>query len=308
MPPLIEMDRHMKPLRILFTFTLIIGQPLAISQTLQPWMSPEVSNAWSAGYKGQNTTITFVDDIQSNTKYYGNFNGTRQYQQHGKWTSEESNLIAPSATIQVQDFSNNGSVSLASRGLNVVNLSYAMYARTGYSLNQLSWANREGSVISYANSGAAVISKAAGNDYGTAVGKGNGQGQTDYFNTALINTRTAIFVGALNKNGTTSSKANIANYSNVAGSNATVQQKFLVVGVTGGNDANNKLYGTSFAAPVISGYAAVLGSKFTSANATQITNQLLNTARTDTINNYNANTYGRGEASLTRALAPVSIR
>ncbi|TIT08725.1 MAG: peptidase S8 and S53 subtilisin kexin sedolisin, partial [Mesorhizobium sp.] len=41
---------------------------------------------------------------------------------------------------------------------------------------------------------------------------------------------------------------------------------------------------------------------------TQITNQLLNTARTDTLLNYNASVYGKGEASLSRALAPASIR
>ena len=56
------------------------------------------------------------------------------------------------------------------------------------------------------------------------------------------------------------------------------------------------------------GYAAVLGSKFSTATATQITNQLLNTARQDTVKNYSAGVYGRGEASLSRALAPVSIR
>jgi len=39
-----------------------------------------------------------------------------------------------------------------------------------------------------------------------------------------------------------------------------------------------------------------------------IANQLLNTARTDTVTGYNAAIYGRGEASLTRALAPASIR
>jgi subtilisin family serine protease len=66
--------------------------------------------------------------------------------------------------------------------------------------------------------------------------------------------------------------------------------------------------GTSFAAPIVSGYAAIVGSKFTSASATAVANQLLNTARTDTVTGYHASIYGRGEASLTRALAPASIR
>ncbi len=68
------------------------------------------------------------------------------------------------------------------------------------------------------------------------------------------------------------------------------------------------LYGTSFAAPVIAGYASILGSKFKSASATQITNQLLSTARTDTILNYSPDIHGVGEASLSRALAPASIK
>ena len=87
-----------------------------------------------------------------------------------------------------------------------------------------------------------------------------------------------------------------------------MQSKFLVVGVTGGNDAYYKLYGTSFAAPVIAGYSAILGSKFTTADATKISNQLLATARTDTIANYSASIHGKGEASIARALAPVSIK
>ena len=113
------------------------------------------------------------------------------------------------------------------------------------------------------------------------------------------------FVGALDRNGTTTNKANLAYYSNYAGADSKVQNNFLVVGVRG--DLTG-LYGTSFAAPVITGYASVLGSKFTSATPTQITNQLLTTARQDTINNYSAAVYGRGEASITRALAPVSIK
>ena len=57
----------------------------------------------------------------------------------------------------------------------------------------------------------------------------------------------------------------------------------------------------------ISGYAAILGSKFTTATPTQIVNRLLSTARKDTLLNYNAATYGMGEASLANAVAPNKI-
>ena len=84
-----------------------------------------------------------------------------------------------------------------------------------------------------------------------------------------------------------------------------IQKQFLVVGVEG---SKTGLYGTSFAAPVITGYSAILASKFTSATPTQVANQLLSTAHKDTVANYTAARYGQGEASLTRALAPVAIR
>jgi subtilisin family serine protease len=183
-----------------------------------------------------------------------------------------------------------------------------MTANSGLRANQIGWSAREQSIINYANNGSAVISKAAGNDYGTAVGSANSSGKVDYLNSALVGSKSAIFVGSLDKNGTTTSKANIASYSNVAGANTAVQNKFLVVGVTGGNNIFHPIYGTSFAAPIVSGYAAILGSKFTSADATKISNQLLATARTDTIANYNASIHGKGEASIARALAPVSIK
>jgi subtilisin family serine protease len=83
------------------------------------------------------------------------------------------------------------------------------------------------------------------------------------------------------------------------------QRNVLVVGVV---ESAALARGTSFAAPIIAGYAAILGSKFTTANATAVTNQLFDTARTDTVVGYNPATYGRGEASISRALAPSSIR
>src|SRR3569833_2171594 len=43
--------------------------PLAI----QSWMSPDVGAAWAAGYKGQGTTVTVVDDFTSSSKFSGTF-------------------------------------------------------------------------------------------------------------------------------------------------------------------------------------------------------------------------------------------
>jgi subtilisin family serine protease len=214
--------------------------------------------------------------------------------------------VAYSATINRQDFNTgrNTSVPLAKTGLNVINASYGMYLPGSYINYNFSYGAEETSMINYAKGGNAIIVKAAGND-GINMGTVNTSGNFDALNKSLKGLPTTIYAGALSTNGTTASPASMASYSNKAGTDVTTQKQFLVVGV---DSSKMGIAGTSFATPIISGYAAILGSKFATATPTAITNQLLNTARTDTVKNYNAAVYGRGEASLTRALAPVSIK
>lgn len=270
--------------------------------TLYSWMSSEISDAWRQGFQGQGTRITIVDDFSSNWGIWGDLGTGTQLLRHGEWVRLEAGMIAPSATLASHDFFSGRAVSLGRNQLNVLNLSYGMFARAG--LTSVRWGRQELSIISYARDGSAVVVKAAGND-AVAVGEINGDGLVDYLNRDLIGAQSAIFVGALDRNGTAADLAEMAWYSNFAGTDPVVQRQFLSVGVLG--DLTG-LYGTSFAAPIVSGYAAVLGSKFTDASATQITNQLLSTARTDTIFGYDPNVHGRGEASISRALAPASIR
>jgi subtilisin family serine protease len=267
------------------------------------WMSPEIVGAWEQGYFGQGTALTAVDDFRSNSRFRGDLGDGRTRKRHGEWVLDQAGMIAPSASLYAHDFSSGRSVSLRS-GLNTLNLSYGMMASAGLNVNAIGWSAQESSIIGYARDGRAVVVKAAGND-NVAIGGTNSGGQVDYLNLALVGTQSVLFVGALNGNGTTSSRTSKAWYSNFAGSNTDVQDRFLMVGVRGDL---TELYGTSFAAPIVSGYAAVLGSKFTSATPTQIANQLLSTARTDTISGYNRAIHGRGEASIQRALAPVSIQ
>lgn len=265
------------------------------------WMSPEIKDAWSSGFKGQGTTITSVDDFNSRNRIRGNLGDGSMRLRHGEWVDKQSGMIAPDASRAKHDFNSGKKVNLAAGRLNAVNLSYGMFAQDGFT--SVRWSAQESSIISYAKNGDAVVVKAAGND-AVAVGAANSDGLVDYLNRDLIGATSAIFVGALDRNGTTGNLANLASYSNFAGTNKTVQDQFLSVGVRG--DLTG-LYGTSFAAPVVSGYASVLGSKFKDATPAKIANQLLNTARTDTISGYNAARHGRGEASITRALAPASI-
>lgn len=269
---------------------------------LQGWMHTDLGPAWAQGYKGQGITVKVVDDFASSTTYGGNLGDGSMSQRHGEWTLKEASMVAPSATFKTHDLGNTSSVSL-SRGLNVLNASYGTYGPAGLNTSTLAFTPRDNSIISYAGSGSAVVSKAAGND-SVPIGSAGALG-VDYLNLALRGRASAIYVGALNNNGSTTAPASLASYSNTPGTDAVVQNQFLVVGVDG---SQTGLYGTSFAAPVVSGYAAIVGSKFTRATASQISNQLLNTARQDTIANYSAALHGRGEASLSRALAPLSIK
>jgi subtilisin family serine protease len=288
------------------SFSELRRAPPAIRIARQPplyaWMNPEIADAWRQGFRGQRTQITIVDDFTSRNRDWGILGPRPQILRHGEWVRQQAGMIAPSATLASHDFHSDRAVRLGRNQLQIVNLSYGMFAQSGF--GSVRWGPQEGSIIAYAHSGAAVIVKAAGND-SVAIGAPNRNGFMDYLNRDLIGAQAAIFVGALDRNGSVSDPARLTWYSNFAGSNLDVQDQFLSVGVRG--DLTG-LYGTSFAAPIVSGYASVLGSKFTNASPSQIASRLLETARTDTILGYNAAIHGRGEASIARALAPLSIR
>lgn len=267
------------------------------------WMHSDVPQAWARGFRGQGVSITVIDDFNGASRIGGRLDGQTRSLRHGEWTALEAGLLAPSAGVFRQDFGNSSAVAFKP-GLDVLNLSYAMFAARGYNVSQIRWSARENSIIAAARGGTAVVVKAAGND-AVAVMAANRNGQMDYLNQALRGAQTGIYVGALDRHGTPAARASLASYSNTPGTDTVVQNQFLVVGVPG---SQTGLYGTSFAAPVVSAYAAILGSKFTAATPKAITTQLLSTARKDTINGYNAARHGVGEASLTRALAPASIR
>jgi subtilisin family serine protease len=275
--------------------------PSSAVGTYYGWMNAEIKSAWEQGYLGQFANVTVIDDFTSGKLYRGDLGPGRLRQQHGDWATQQITYLAPQASVNGIDFNSDARIPL-SAGLNILNLSYGAFEDEGVNLR---WGRQESSIIDYATRGAAVVVKAAGNDDGTAVGAANSDGQVDYLNRDLIGAQSVIFVGALSSNGSIESPASIAAYSNIAGTNPTVQGQFLVVGVEG---TKTGLYGTSFAAPIVSGYAAVLGSKFTSATPTQITNQLLRTARQDTVRDYAISVHGQGEASIANALAPNSIR
>ncbi|MFV0386617.1 S8 family serine peptidase [Paracoccus sp. (in: a-proteobacteria)] len=287
---------------ILAAASMAVAALAVQAQELRPWMHPEIAEAWQQGFKGQNTTVTFVDDFNGTTRLSGILGDATEAHTHGEWTSMETGMLATDASVSRHDFSNTSAVTLVGGRLNTLNLSYGMMAQAGYS--RMRWNSRESSIIAAARRATAVVVKSAGND-GVAIATVNKSGKLDYLSRDLIGADTAIFVGALTAHGTVENPTSMAWYSNYAGSNTMVQSHFLVVGVPGNLTG---LQGTSFAAPAVSAYAAILGSKFASATPHEITSQLLNTARSDTIRSFAPNIHGRGEASILRALAPDMIR
>ena len=275
-------------------------------------MSSEVGDAWSQGYRGQGTTITVLDQFRglASEKFSGNLNGTVQNQLHGEWTSMQAKMIAPLATLQRLDIAYSSVNFIPLRpGLNVINYSAGVVGAPGQSFDQLAANYSElRPLVNAASKGAAVVTYATGNFAAptTATLTYEGQQYIDYTSKYLRGTPSAIFVGALSSNGSVSNPAALAPYSSFPGTDTVVQKQSLVVGVDASKNGN--LEGTSFAAPIIAGYSAILGSKFVRATPTQVANQLLNTARKDTIAGYDVTLHGRGEASITRALAPSSIR
>ena len=273
---------------------LITSASAAFAQQAYQYQSPEVWAAWAQGYKGQNTVINIHDNFTT----VAGFN-------HGAWVSQFASTTAPLASVVGHQNGGQAIVGITNNMLNIFNMSYGYFSTTGNGPLVASTA----AIVGYAQKGQAVVTFAAGNDavpMGGVVTSGSERGKIDMMAVPLAGQPSAIIVGALSTNGTTSKPATMASYSNTASASPVFQQNFLVVGVD--SSALGGLAGTSFAAPIVAGYAAILGSKFTTASATAVTNQLLNTARTDTVAGYSPAIYGRGEASITRALAPVSIR
>jgi hypothetical protein len=290
--------------------------------TYYGWMSPGIIAAWDAnngsgGFLGQGVDITVVDDFSSRSRLWGNLGDGLQRQRHGEWTLKQAGMIAPRANMIADDFYNAGAIALNAERFNVLSLSYGYTAPLDRDL--------EKTIVEAAAGNLAFIAKSAGNEYGRPVGHRQ-DGGFDYLSLGLIGALggtgdtinataydSTIFVGALDWNvvGTNDPRSAIASYSSIAGDNTNVQRQFLVVGVesaTGGASFGTGLAGTSFAAPIVAGYGAVLSSKFQVENPQTVAARLLETAKVDTILGYNPAIHGQGEADIARAISPDAIK
>ena len=288
----------------------------------QDWMHADVGLAHYLGFTGTKSHLIIVDDHVTGSGISGNLDGTTHDEGHGFFTSLQARLVAPGASHDDVHWDQTAPITnyyLGTAAVNVVNMSYGQYASAGYDPSLVDLGSLSDSIIAEAQAGTGVFVKAAGNTSGGTVdgtarlrlGSPRPVTVQDYLNLQLIGAEGALFVGALDGNGTAEAPASIASYSTIAGGNELVQNMFLVAGVD--SSAMGGLAGTSFAAPIVSGYAAIIGDKF-EANLSGLVNpgalvvdQLLATARKDTILNYSASVHGMGEADLSRALAPDKI-
>ncbi|MFM7801304.1 MAG: S8 family serine peptidase [Limnohabitans sp.] len=134
----------------------------------------------------------------------------------------------------------------------------------------------------------AVITKAAGNDSILAEYE-----PLNWFlaKDSVVNERLLI-VGALNKAGSVDAPADKASYSNTAGNDSDVSSRFLLASgtipfgyrsVAIDSVPTELLHGTSFAAPRVAGYVAILRSKFPNLSGKQSASIMLDTAGYETL-------------------------
>jgi hypothetical protein len=288
---------------------------LSLGPTLkQP--APDVLSAWNQGWTGSGKNILMVDDY-SNTS---TCNIPSVSSCHGINTMMIANTTALGASLYALDF---GDTSLAkdsnninltsSKAINVVNMSFGNPSDASSAV----WVNylKGVSTVSNLTLTGAVITKSAGNisaDTYSGVGMNLVKALVDDSDTS---TRLLI-VGALDNDGSVSTKASIASYSNYAGATSAAQNRFILangnttytvnVGINGFITAPAE--GTSYAAPRVAGYASILMQKFPNLDAVKTSSIILDTARYDTLTCHptcDPAIYGKGEASLSRALAPV---
>ena len=322
----------------------VAGQTTTGPTLLQP--SADVLAAWNNGWTGKGSNILLIDNYANRAGCsYANGNC------HGVVTMMNTDLIAPGASKYGLDyafttnftgtaFDINGTNLISSKSINVINMSWSfIYSANNWNCNNgcgtaptnvvynagisslantytnlNSVLNGTSTVTNLTNFANAVIVQSAGNDALDSKYNLNALGLSGDTN---IQGRLLV-VGALNKNGTVASPATIASYSNTAGTNTSISDRFVVangtmpwnagsVKINGSNFPAN-YSGTSFAAPQVAGYTAIVMQKFPNLSASNTSNIILDTARTDTLScspSCDPTIYGKGEASLSRALAPV---
>ena len=171
-----------------------------------------------------------------------------------------------------------------------------------------------GVFLSVANVLDAVITKAAGNETADA---GFEPLNVAYARNASIGPRLLI-VGATEGYYDQDGGVEIASYSNFAGSDPVIRARFIVANgdsplsaaaFINGRPVSTAGRGTSYAAPRVAGYVALLRHKFPNLTANYSADIILDTATYEGLScapdDCRENIYGQGRVDIARALAPV---
>ena len=170
-----------------------------------------------------------------------------------------------------------------------------------------------GVFLSAANVMDAVITKAAGNESTDA---GFEPLNVAYARNASIGPRLLI-VGATEGYYDQDGGVAIASYSNFAGSDPVIRARFIVANgdsplsaaaFINGRPVSTANRGTSYAAPRVAGYVALLRHKFPNLTANYSADIILDTATYEGLScapDCSENIYGQGRVDIPRALAPV---
>jgi len=305
---------------------------------------PEVIAAWQQGWTGLGVNVLMEDFFRATDV-------------HGVVTTIILDRYAPAAKVygfnvptQLGVYNENGTAASPTTlvKIGVINESWGAnlpgiighsgpwtnaelaYAATSFAPSAQADINRITGVTKFNNFDltTAVVVKAAGNDGASGVYANQEPLVKALANIPSINTRLLV-VGALNYAGSTITPASIMSYSNKAGTDLSIQSRYLVasgttpftegsiavngvpVSATTSFDPNGQHLGnvgTSYAAPRVAGYVAIVEQKFPNLTPVSTASILLQTARYDTLTCYpncDPAIYGAGEASLSRALAPV---
>ncbi len=287
----------------------------------------DVRGEWNNGWSGQGRSVLIVDDFNNHHGYFVMFSLLA--------AAPRANVYGLTGPIRGVNYGDGGVRAAFNApgnpaSFDVVNASFG--ADLIPNLNPqnprvAAWGNNiffrdmrgQGPFLG-ARAVDAVLVKAAGNDGGADAG--HLPDHVALVGDASIGPRVLI-VGATDGYYNNGAGAQIAAYSNRAGSNANVRARFLVANgdapftdssiSVGGQPVDvftstSRRAGTSFAAPRVAGYAALMRHKFPNLLGHQTADIMLETATYQGLvcfPNCAENIYGQGRVDIGAALAPI---